>query len=924
MTSLHLPDGTFLQKGKYKITRFIGSGGFGCTYEAYHVMLEKKVAIKEFFVKDFCNRDETTSQISIGTQNKIELVKKLKKKFINEARALSVLHHPNIVSVTDVFEENGTAYFVMDYIDGSSLSEIIEQKKVLSEDQAIKYILQVAEALKYVHEHNRLHLDVKPGNIMIDKNNHAILIDFGTSKQYDEVNGENTSTIVGLTPGYAPPEQMSKIIKKFTPATDIYALGATLYKLLTGITPLESTLRISEDELVPLPKTISAETREAVEAALQLPRNRRPQSITAFLSILTKGKESEETEINNPEESEDTILNTPSQNHQTPLQQSEEDHTSKEKDTKYNNQRIRFSTKSWLLLFTVCIVTILIILFFPKIKNLFDTEQETIVYTTGTINGHEYVDLGLSVKWATCNIGAFAPSDGGDYFAWGETKPKDKYSKDNYSSIKVKEEIAGSSKYDAACVNWGSEWRLPTIEECQELIDSCSWEWTSMDKQPGYKVIGPNGKSIFLPATGFRDDEIHTGNGILGRIWCSIPHEDEIRAFCLNFSKNHYKINRELRIFGQNIRPVCNYTTVDSSASVSDIPVCNENTKEIIQEPTQETTQVISLLYVTSSPVGAIVYIDNKQIGTTPVEACEITRGRHSIRIEKDGYQLVAKQVQFSKNIEELNFNLSPAVSLLYVTTTPSGATIYVDDKQIGTTPINTYEILQGWHKFEIKKTGYVTIIEYNNINSSTFNLRKTLEPTPTDIINGHKYVDLGLSVKWATCNIGASSPSDYGNYYAWGETTTKATYLTNNSSTYEKKISEIKGDNRYDAARANWGNNWRLPTMQEFQELNSRCSWTWTTLEGRQGYKITGPNGNSIFLPAAGFILGSTLNEANADGTPWSSSPNETNSYGYYWTSTPNGEDTQYACRLYFSNDSHGLYWGSRSSGLCIRPVYP
>ena len=554
MKNNHLPEGTFLQKGKYKITRFIGSGGFGCTYEAYHVMLEKKVAIKEFFVKDFCNRDETISQISIGTQNKIELVEKLKKKFINEARALSVLHHPNIVSVTDVFEENGTAYFVMDYIDGSSLSEIIEQKKVLSEDQAIKYILQVAEALKYVHEHNRLHLDVKPGNIMIDKNNHAILIDFGTSKQYDEVNGENTSTIVGLTPGYAPPEQMSKIIKKFTPATDIYALGATLYKLLTGITPLESTLRISEDELVPLPKTISAKTRAAVETAMKLSKNQRPQSINDFISILYG------TDTNNKKT--DHQFETP----KTQREQSESNLAAEEYEFEFDSLSSRL--KNWIFPTVVCIITALIIILTPKLRILFNTDLETSF--TGTINGHEYVDLGLSVKWATCNIGAFAPSDDGDYFAWGETKPKDKYNKDNYSSIKVKEEIAGSSKYDAACVNWGSEWRLPTIKECQELIDSCSWEWTSMDKQPGYKVIGPNGKSIFLPVAGYRENTTHIGNGILGRIWCSIPYGDGYRSYCLLFGKNFHKVNRELRSFGQNIRPVvCNYTTVDSTATIS-------------------------------------------------------------------------------------------------------------------------------------------------------------------------------------------------------------------------------------------------------------------------------------------------------------------------------------------------------------------
>ena len=129
---MHLQDNTLLQGGKYKIVRFISSGGFGCTYEAEHVMLHKKIAIKEFFVKDFCNRDESTAQVTVGTQTKVALVSKLRKKFIEEAVALSGFKHPNIVSVSDIFEENGTAYYVMDYIDGKSIHEILKTENFCS------------------------------------------------------------------------------------------------------------------------------------------------------------------------------------------------------------------------------------------------------------------------------------------------------------------------------------------------------------------------------------------------------------------------------------------------------------------------------------------------------------------------------------------------------------------------------------------------------------------------------------------------------------------------------------------------------------------------------------------------------------------------------------------------------------------------
>lgn len=284
-TTIYLREGTTLQAGKYKIFRFISSGGFGCTYEAEHVMLHKKVAIKEFFVKDFCNRDEQTLQVTVGITAKSALVDKLKQKFVQEAQSLCSLEHSNIVHVFDVFEENGTAYYVMDYIDGPSLNDLVKRDGHISEQKAVDYIRQVADALKYVHSHNRLHLDIKPGNIMIDEKGKAVLIDFGASKQYDEESGENTSTLLGQTPGYAPLEQMGNDIGKFSPATDIYALGATLYKLVTGITPPSASILATEDALY-IPSSLSAPTRNAIVQAMQINKAKRPQTIDDFFKLL--------------------------------------------------------------------------------------------------------------------------------------------------------------------------------------------------------------------------------------------------------------------------------------------------------------------------------------------------------------------------------------------------------------------------------------------------------------------------------------------------------------------------------------------------------------------------------------------------------------------------------------------------------------
>ena len=304
---MHLPNNTLLQGGKYKIVRFISSGGFGCTYEAEHILLKKRVAIKEFFVKDFCNRDETTSQISVGITSKTALVNKLKSKFIAEAQSLCSLEHPNIVHVFDVFEENGTAYYVMDYIDGLSLNDMVKKDGPMSEQKAVGYIMQVADALKYVHSQNRLHLDIKPGNIMVDENDKAVLIDFGASKQYDEEGGENTSTLLGKTPGYAPLEQMGNDVVKFLPSTDIYALGATLYKLLTGNTPPSASLLASGETLDAMPSFISEGTRNAIIQSMQTNKMKRPQSIGEFEKLLSRDID-ESTQIDSEDADERTFF----------------------------------------------------------------------------------------------------------------------------------------------------------------------------------------------------------------------------------------------------------------------------------------------------------------------------------------------------------------------------------------------------------------------------------------------------------------------------------------------------------------------------------------------------------------------------------------------------------------------------------------
>ena len=195
-------------------------------------------------------------------------------------------------------------------------------------------------------------------------------------------------------------------------------------------------------------------------------------------------------------------------------------------------------------------------------------------------------------------------------------------------------------------------------------------------------------------------------------------------------------------------------------------------------------------------------------------------------------------------------------------------------------------------------------------------------EQEPSGYINGYAYVDLGLpsGLKWATCNVDASSPEDYGNYYAWGETTTKSTYTKDNSLTCGLNESQLQSQGyidgsgnltpSHDAATANWGGSWRMPTKTEMQELIDNCTRTWTTQNGVKGSKMTGPNGNSIFLPAAGGRDGSSLNNEG---------------YGYYWSSTPsfNNYGGYGAYSLYFVNGYEFADWSHfRYYGFTVRPI--
>ncbi len=281
---MELKPDTLLQGGKYRIVRTLGHGGFGITYEAVQVMMERRVCIKEFFVEEYCDRDPGSSGISLGSTGSAEMMKKYMAKFVKEAKTIARLNHPNIISIYDVFEENNTAYYVMEFLAGGSLNEWVKANGPMPEAQALDYVRQVGAALSYAHDRRVMHLDVKPSNIMLD-GGRAVLIDFGLSKQYTETGEQTSSTPVGISHGYAPLEQyMEGGVKEFSPTTDVYSLGATLYKLLTGQTPPPAPI-VTQSGLPPITGDISAAVVNAIERSMRFLKQERPRSVAEFLSL---------------------------------------------------------------------------------------------------------------------------------------------------------------------------------------------------------------------------------------------------------------------------------------------------------------------------------------------------------------------------------------------------------------------------------------------------------------------------------------------------------------------------------------------------------------------------------------------------------------------------------------------------------------
>ena len=506
-----------------------------------------------------------------------------------------------------------------------------------------------------------------------------------------------------------------------------------------------------------------------------------------------------------------------------------------------------------------------------------ETMEDSISNTT---NDHEYVDLGLSVKWATCNVGASKPEEYGDYFAWGETEPKEHYDWSTYKWYNG--DNAPLTKYcydslygivdnktvldlsdDAARANWGGSWRMPTKAEQDELRNNCTWTWTTQSGVNGYKVTSDkNGKSIFLPAAGSRDGSSLNHAGSSGHYWLSSLGTDySSSAYGLHLYSNYVYGYVSGRCNGFSVRPV-----YGEYIPASTLPTV--------------TTSSATNISATSVTIGGNVTSDG---GTSVTERGVV-------------YSTSQNPTTANSNVTSGSGTGSFTCSL---TNLQEGTTYYV----------RAYATNE-------KGTSYGNQVVFTTLESP--------------IENVHEYVDLGLSVKWATCNVGASKPEEYGDYFAWGETQPKSNY---DWSTYKWCNGSYDTQTKYctnsrfgtvdnkttlelsdDAARANWGGSWRMPTDAELNELREQCTWTWTTQNGVYGYKVTskksGYTNKFIFLPAAGYRGVSLLGQAG--------------SYGHYWSSSLDTDGPHGAWDVYFGSDYVSRSTSIRYYGYSVRPVCP
>ena len=501
---------------------------------------------------------------------------------------------------------------------------------------------------------------------------------------------------------------------------------------------------------------------------------------------------------------------------------------------------------------------------------------------------HEWVDLGLpsGTLWATCNVGADNPEEYGDYFAWGETEPKEVYEQSSYkwiyrldndynfmftkytpwmygSAVSCDHKIELDPEDDAAFVNWGSSWHMPTAIQIRELLDNCSSEWTTLNGVNGRLVTGPNGNTMFLP---FDENDYHSRY-----YWSYEKYDDD--------PERYYNIATCMVVSNYGIGSSCGYRYEGGHVRAVHTPL---NGISIEQQSLDLgitfigdtcTVRIVTIINSTADPMTLTATADE------PFAFRRETGSTSSMNVEVPGYSYTQVEVMFNgTNPGEFSGNVIFRHPVL--------------DGGICVIPVQTHA--------------------YKNPEQD--------------------YVDLGLpsGTLWATRNIGANHSTDFGDFFAWGETEPKdeytpynykwwvvnpyATYgiwITKYCSDYDDDFGNV--DNRLvletgdDAAFVNWGPSWRMPSEAQLDELKTQCTMEYAVMCNVSGLLLTGPNGNTMFLPLRYEGIGVV------DGAST-----------HLWSRTLWRNNPEVAGHLHLSPRGwYGGYPSGRSVGMCVRAVY-
>ncbi len=556
----------------------------------------------------------------------------------------------------------------------------------------------------------------------------------------------------------------------------------------------------------------------------------------------------------------------------------------------------------------------------------------------------EAVDLGLSVNWAPYNVGATAPEETGDYFAWGEVETKDEYTAETYKWF---EEDYQLTKYntdaslgecdnkvvldpedDAVHEKWGSSWRMPAQNEIEELINSCTWEWTTQNGVNGYKVTGKNGKSIFFPAAGTRMETDTLDKGTFGFLWTKTLDSD---YNCGSTFASAFRLDSS----------VCNIQALERQMGLPVRAVCEIKKKAGGKSKTMYDVSVVC------SGGGSAVIVGESLSSVSVKKGARVTVKAKPFR----GFSFAGWYIADKGNVPvSMNAEYTFAVKNDIVI---EGRFMEKASTPIDSIPGNP----EDYYDPAVYNVDGKPSYDYASYESDTTFIYVTPANPLSEI---QKPVDLGLpsGVKWANSNVGAKTITDGGGYYAWGETEEKEMY---NWDTYKwcegsyvwtkycttNKTGRVDGkrtlDPEDDVAHVKWGGSWRMPTQDEIMELLISCKFDCVTLGGVNGYRVTGPNGNTIFLPFPGFC-----NDVHNNMTRTSSSrrqasqepsgPQGKNLNGFYMSKSLSTERGLDECSYFYIVNASvdksvlrqsevGCYYGKMNTGgrvlgYSVRPV--